>query len=77
MEEASERLEFGAVRAALRGRTQTPLGAAVIGQLAPAARIDEARERVEGLRQARALLDGPEPPPVWGAPDVEAPPTTG
>ncbi|MBK6687433.1 MAG: Smr/MutS family protein [Deltaproteobacteria bacterium] len=72
MEEASERLEFGAVRAALLGRTQTPLGAAVIGQLAPAARIDEARERIEGIRQARALLDRSEPPPVWGAQDVEA-----
>jgi DNA mismatch repair protein MutS2 len=72
MQHAIERLELGAIRAALLLRAHTPLGAAEVNSLEPLPTLAAARERIEAVRQARALLDLGEAPPVWGAEDVAA-----
>ncbi|MEM7679074.1 MAG: endonuclease MutS2, partial [Myxococcota bacterium] len=41
-------------------------------KLAPFSEPELARTRIEAVRQARALIDLAEPPPVWGAEDVAA-----
>lgn len=71
MEQAIERLELGAIKKALAVRVRTPLGAAVVDTLAPLSEIGTAKERIEAIRQTRVLLEQGEPPPVWGAHDVE------
>lgn len=71
MQQAAELLELNEVKAALRHRTRTPLGAAEAGALAPLPDPASARARVEAIRQVRTLLDLAEPPPVYGAEDVE------
>ncbi len=71
MQHAIALLELGEIRAALRGRARTPLGAARADDVGPMAELEGARARVEAIRQARHLLDLAEPPPVYGAEDVE------
>jgi DNA mismatch repair protein MutS2 len=72
MQQAIELLELGEVKAALRARTRTPLGADRARGLAPLDTAEAARARVEAVRQVRGLLDLAEPPPVDGAEDVGA-----
>lgn len=72
MQRATELLELGAIRGALRRRTRTPLGEVEAEVLAPLATVELARARVEAIQQARGLLDLAEPPPVEGAEDVGA-----
>ena len=71
MQHAIELLELSEVKAALRGRTRTPLGVAEADALTPFEAPEAAANRVEAVRQTRTLLDMGEPPPVWGADDVE------
>jgi DNA mismatch repair protein MutS2 len=73
MQDAIERLEFGAIRAALLARVHTPLGATEVNALLPFAERAQALDRIEAIRQARHLLDLGSEPPVAGAEDVEAP----
>jgi DNA mismatch repair protein MutS2 len=70
-ERAIERLELSAIKKALNARVRTALGGGVVDALAPLAEIGTAKERIEAIRQARILLEKGEPPPVWGAHDVE------
>lgn len=72
MRTATELLELGEVRAALRHRTRTPLGATRADGLRALDAVEAAVARVEAVSQGRALLDLGEPPPVDGAQDVEA-----
>ncbi|MCB9651327.1 MAG: Smr/MutS family protein [Deltaproteobacteria bacterium] len=72
MQDAIERLEFGAIRAALLARVHTPLGAAEVNGLLPFAERAQALDRIEAVRQARLLLDLSSEPPVAGAEDVSA-----
>lgn len=67
---ALERLEVGTILAALRTRTQTPLGAAEVNGLSLLSDVTEARARIDAVSEARALLDRGDPAPVWGAQDV-------
>jgi DNA mismatch repair protein MutS2 len=69
--DAMDRLEFAAIKKALAARVRTSLGAGVVDALAPLSEIGIAKERIEAIRQARILLEKGEPPPVWGAHDVE------
>ncbi|MEL7369547.1 MAG: endonuclease MutS2 [Myxococcota bacterium] len=69
---SNSRLELDDVRGALLERVRTPLGTNQAQQLAPFAEPGPARARIEAVRQARALIDLAEPPPVWGAEDVAA-----
>ena len=73
MLDAIERLEFGAIRAALLARVHTPLGATEVNGLLPFAERAQALDRIEAIRQARLLLDLGSEPPVAGAEDVAAP----
>ncbi len=66
-------LELEDVRGALLERVRTPLGSQHAHQLAPFDDPQPARARIEAVRQARALIDLAEPPPVWGAEDVAEP----
>lgn len=70
MEHASDRLELGAIKAALLERVRTPLGSLEVHALGPFERLDDAKERVEAIRESRLLLSEQEPPPVEGAQDV-------
>lgn len=72
MQQAVELLELAEIKAALRARAQTPLGASEVNALLPLESPSAARARVEAIRQVRGLLDRAEPPPVWGAEDVHA-----
>lgn len=69
-DEASELLELGVVKKALRTRAHTPLGRAAADEIALLDTVAAVRERVEAVKEARVLLDMGEPPPVWGAEDV-------
>lgn len=71
MHRALELLELGELKRALQNRARTPLGMAVADRLEPLATPEAARARVEAVAQARVLLDLAEPPPVFGAEDVE------
>ena len=66
-------LELEDVRAALLERVRTPLGGQQAQRLNPFDDPGPARARIEAIRQARALIDLAEPPPVWGAEDVAEP----
>ena len=72
MQTTNARLELEDVRAALLERVRTPLGSQQAQKLAPFDDPEPARTRIEAVRQARALIDLAEPPPVWGAEDVAA-----
>lgn len=72
METSVERLELGAIKAALLERVRTPLGGLEVHGLTPFERAGEARDRIDAIRQARVLLEEQEPPPVDGAQDVRA-----
>src|SRR5688572_18896099 len=72
MQHALERLELGAIKQALSERVRTPLGSLEVHALAPFERIEDAKQRVEAVRQSRILLADQEPPPVEGAQDVRA-----
>ena len=71
MEQAVERLELASIKKAIGARVRTALGGGVVDALAPFSEIGVAKERIEAIRQARILLEKGEPPPVWGAHDVE------
>ncbi len=71
MEQAIDRLELSAIKKALSVRVRTSLGGLVVDALGPLPEIGTAKERIEAIRQARILLEKGEPPPVWGAQDVE------
>jgi DNA mismatch repair protein MutS2 len=71
MIDAMERLEFAAIKRALAARVRTALGTGIVDGLSPLGEIGIAKERIEAIRQARILLEKGEPPPVWGAHDVE------
>jgi DNA mismatch repair protein MutS2 len=68
---AAASLELSAIESALVVRTRTPLGVRNVRALGPLPSIGLAKERIEAIRQTRALFDRSEPPPVWGAEDVE------
>lgn len=72
MEQAIVRLELETIRAALRERVRTPLGRHVASDLSPLAARSEALDRIEAIRQARALIDTGDTAPVFGGDDVEA-----
>ncbi len=72
MKQAIELLELEVIRAALRARVHTPLGEAEVNVLSPLPNVGAAEHHIEAVSQARALLNLAEPPPVWGAEDVEA-----
>src|SRR5262249_9751628 len=67
-----EQLELGAIKSALLERARTPLGALEVQALGPFAKLEEARARMEAIRQVRDLLAREEPPPVDGGEDVRA-----
>lgn len=68
----ASQLELRSIRAALLMRARTPLGALEVNALAPLSSLEEARTRIEAIRQVRSLLARQEPPPVEGAQDVRA-----
>jgi DNA mismatch repair protein MutS2 len=70
MEHAPDRLELGAIKAALLERVRTPLGSLEVHALGPFEHLEDAKERVEAIRESRLLLSEQEPPPVEGAQDV-------
>lgn len=72
MEHAPDRLELGVIKAALLERVRTPLGASEVQALSPFDRLEDAKQRIEAVRESRMLLAEQEPPPVEGAQDVRA-----
>lgn len=69
----SDRIELGALRAALAERTRTPLGKDRALGLGSLAKIEDARERIEAVRQARMVIDRGDEPPFGAATDVRPP----
>jgi len=72
MDTMGDRVELGAVRLALESRTRTPLGVARSRALAPFARPEEARARVEITSEARRVLARGDEPPLAGVTDVRS-----
>lgn len=69
---ALDRVELPVIARAVAGRTRTPLGQVRALAIAPLSTLEEAKARIETIREARVVLERGDDPPVSGATDVTA-----